>query len=596
MQPPIVEISNDAENIIELIDGKINNLELHLEYINDIQNGKISAENTREYLREALFIKVPHNTDAVAIAIFLKSAVQKLLKKFQTIKDICFIGQDILAKCMLHVFITLQLENETEHNYKYAKAKNINADFNEKIVYKSLLKIIAPDFKEYIKELQSVFKVASNKEEVLDFNWDKTIQSLRELLITAKNLLLTLDNNSVASNSPQDYTDLLTSAFASMAAQKSKNLSTIYHDDESGLYNFIKDNCEVFLKYYKAKFLLSELYNNSSTVKNDLAYKLELEKDYHNKKTTLGTELDLLLDRYKSFIDRFQKISLSEQNILNPDTLMLIKTSLGSVLNKIVELRKQWPKTLPEYYIRKEEVNAAYTKSSAEIELVKEQLCRINEQFLTQLALIKVAQERAKAAEEQKQQLVALEALKEKAKFIADQTAACQRYKQEVQADREAKAAARFTPKTIPIVPIVTTYKNVDMEAKLLTLSEKQLLHILSILKEEPGTYYQEVYNIIESHLGGKLLNIGNGSSHRRIILNKYSVDISHIPGKPEPALPKNPVATGGMFKPKGRGEIINFNMILLNRVFEKAGITEKVIQKILDQKRELAKSAGPTI
>jgi hypothetical protein len=97
----------------------------------------------------------------------------------------------------------------------------------------------------------------------------------------------------------------------------------------------------------------------------------------------------------------------------------------------------------------------------------------------------------------------------------------------------------------------------------------------------------------IVSQLDGEVEEIGNGSSHKRLRIAKYYVEvISHAEENKEPVA--TPLASGGFFRPHGTshqaGSKSRFNMELVVSTFERAGLTKTALEEI-GQKRLTAKA-----
>lgn len=205
-------------------------------------------------------------------------------------------------------------------------------------------------------------------------------------------------------------------------------------------------------------------------------------------------------------------------------------------------------------------------------------------------------------------------------------------YKLEVEHQRAEKAKLKnlkLTNSKADEENTVTIEKfvNTSMEAKISALSESKLILLEQILDEKLRPHnskditFEKVCLLIEKDLEGTVSEVGNGSSHKRIEIEKLYVEIiSHgvcndaeievkdnkkrsngkaIRGKQEQKekkemeleIKRSSVATGGMFKPHGKqhssGALSSFNLKLIADCFKHAGIHVDVVRKYLAIKEQ---------
>lgn len=140
---------------------------------------------------------------------------------------------------------------------------------------------------------------------------------------------------------------------------------------------------------------------------------------------------------------------------------------------------------------------------------------------------------------------------------------------------------------------------NKNFLARITNLPRKASELIEKIFANERGVKYDEVKNLIENRLGGSVLEIGNGSSHKRIILESlYSELYTHMDktdnlANQNKATSSSSTVTGGMSKPHGgthnSGILSRFNLKLITSVLKQAGVTPEKIALL-----QTNKSASP--
>ncbi|GEM_PF-3684906 len=162
----------------------------------------------------------------------------------------------------------------------------------------------------------------------------------------------------------------------------------------------------------------------------------------------------------------------------------------------------------------------------------------------------------------------------------------------------------------------IVKFINTDIENIILNLNSRQFGILSDIVNERTGIKYNEVISIIRA-CGGEISEIGNGSSHKRIRLNKLITEIrvhdeadiddtksqktrdksgkniqsaNKIAHATELVNPQTDYfATSGFFRAHGKQhterKLCEFNLHLVNKLFTKAGITSEMLLT-LEEKR----------
>lgn len=147
--------------------------------------------------------------------------------------------------------------------------------------------------------------------------------------------------------------------------------------------------------------------------------------------------------------------------------------------------------------------------------------------------------------------------------------------------------------------------QNKEHVADFLSKFSTKVLDLLGkISSQQYGLKYEEIKNLIVNQLGGKVEEIGNGSSHKRIVLDDISaIMVSHNTGErpiDETSQKQNrqqrrqaqraakkqnqPTVKGTMVKSHGKrhnsGILSHFNLKRVAEIFAKAGYTQECIEQ----------------
>ncbi len=184
---------------------------------------------------------------------------------------------------------------------------------------------------------------------------------------------------------------------------------------------------------------------------------------------------------------------------------------------------------------------------------------------------------------------------KEKRQHYLDQKQQCtllwnKKVEEQRQAKKLNKLSAATVKASIELVDQLGLQEKQKNEKLALLKTVESLKHLSmhyiefmkSIYCREKGIFYAQVYYLITNQLGGKILEHGNGSSHKTIVLNNFSTCFIS-----SGQLPTN--IKSGVYEPHGKshqsGELCGFNLELVEEALFKAGITPEVID-LLEQNK----------
>lgn len=182
----------------------------------------------------------------------------------------------------------------------------------------------------------------------------------------------------------------------------------------------------------------------------------------------------------------------------------------------------------------------------------------------------------------------------ERERFLAEREKINLEYKEKIAAKRTEKKvqnsidAVEKAADRVEAVQSITTYKNLDVEEILLSMSDDYFNLLMDLFEFKKGVKYSRVCDLITNQFGGSIEEIGNGSSHKRICLDKYLVDIISSQSSTSVSSSSYQVV-GGFYKPHGKahnsGEMSRFNMELVVNTFIKAGITKELLNQFSDKR-----------
>lgn len=315
---------------------------------------------------------------------------------------------------------------------------------------------------------------------------------------------------------------------------------------------------------------------NAKEVEKENAVKMYAKKmiNVKNKITRLRNKINKIEIQLKNVADE----NKSEWN----NHLSTCKTALDGE-------SRRWPDDCPS---RIKDTNLLREETDASNRVIQDcasQIKMIQESLQEYQALEAVTKIFANQGVKESSELVFTQSLQDPSVelFKHAQAEKIREYKQTIAEQRALKKAAKekereiLSSSTSKEVKTATSFKNVTMEERLLNLSEHYWNMLTDIINQKSGTTYHEAKTLITNQLGGRFVEYG--SSHKRIELNKYVIDmISSYATEDE--LAKVSLATGGMFKPHGNahnsGILSHFNLGLIKQVFTSAGITlDKITQ-----------------
>lgn len=344
------------------------------------------------------------------------------------------------------------------------------------------------------------------------------------------------------------------------------------------LLDFLLDNVKLFYHIYptiqQQEYYLSQVFNISSAVRKETRRIHELKVRFDAMSAKVNGEMRDLHDEIHSLSVSTQLKSMESDDItrytLNVLDAMRDCTQHAKILSHPFTLTtdiQQVEATMTEY-------QRCYKDVVASVSDFKKALdhCVHAEQL---------------AAAEKTEELLRNQQLARDA-LLAAAKRKNQEYRDSIENARKEKEASLLKSKPIAqaVAPAVTLFKNVTMEARLCHLNKDGIAVLTALFNFEKDVHYADVCRVITEQLGGSIKEVGNGSSHKRIILDKYLIELTAHEGfEAEKAVAQHSHATGGFFKQhKGAhhaGVMVRFNMELVVTTLTKAGITLDVLQRL---------------
>lgn len=580
-----VPVHSPLNTVNAILQGRIDYLTHHLDFLEEFEKGKVNTEELREYLEDVIFYKCRKVEDLKLLVLELKSIFSASLDDFKNLKIVAGRGHNLQTAHVLFVHLHIHLNRTSQFPLSL-----LRPDFNDKFIFKSLVKLLTamlPDSRSF----NTLFDVSTPKMKkgknsphelgsyILNFKWDPYLKEILALIQRNKPSL-----QSISPATEQKYFNgaikgliYCLEVLQLIGIQKQKNGS--YNGDIPALIN---DNCALYLRALTTLDEFKKVEQVVKIIQQDRKYAQECHHAYDDALRAIDAKILPLLTELNGFKDH---LTLVEGNNLIPkEYTAKLLLELNELETNIKSLKNKWPKERQTDLIL-DQIASKLADSISELNKLSTVFTEIEDRFFTLQEVYEQQKADSQAREEQKQIELAAKQAAELQAFKASKATALQEYKEKVQKARAAKLGGRKQEPRVTEEIEYITYKNCDVETRLKQLNTSQLLLLQQIHNLERGCTYAAIFNLIENHLGGRVLSVGNGSSHRRIILDKYLIDIiSKESG--EPAFLAHTKATGGMFDPHGKphnpGLVIGFNLRLVRSVFLKAGITLSVVQSLL--------------
>lgn len=154
-----------------------------------------------------------------------------------------------------------------------------------------------------------------------------------------------------------------------------------------------------------------------------------------------------------------------------------------------------------------------------------------------------------------------------------------QKIEQSKQLRMQAKPTLVLQPSSTNSAPKVQSNEEIERVVDSIEYLSSNYINLMKgIFCKEKGIFYTQVLCLITNQLHGKILEHGNGSSHKTILLRNFTTEFLTDQKFPE-------MIKSGACKPHGKGhqsgELCGFNLELVQEALMKAGITPEVIEAL---------------
>lgn len=614
---------NDIQNIIESRQRYY--FEMWL-YLNDMQKGKVVAEDIAEFFRDVAGIKLTDqkekNDDYIQKLITLVKGHHhdyNLMKQCFTIPD-KKVGICVLNK-ILENWVATQSIVQSANGLDASTDAKIFASIFDKKTTNLLSTEIQPYLPKENIELNLAVKVkiskknkthrrgnhlffdCSNTNIHYTLNWNPLITKIAEARF---NLLenitgLKVDPDEYENNPQQtwdrahqdrvaifipaaggqlEYDNLVANIYHLASKMEAEQLNI--DEVEPNKFIFLKKQIELFFEYRECADKIKTILEKGTAAFNEHTQKLKLESakrevpkkiaqikaPVDNKLTSLSNQIAKEFDQKdESYSDNMNLIH-EIQSAISENIYVQLALNEQNDIETLNEKIEQFKKAvhndyLPQCHAIEKEIKACIAAKKAALEQEK-------------LQQAELAKEQRQAARDKLAQLQNENKLK------------IQKYKESVDVLRQQKMALKKQEKPSEIKindpePTIAVI-NDDIEKILANLRTEDVDLIQSIFDNNIGIKYHDIKILITNKLGGEILETSKGSSHKRIKLqNLYSELNTHADAHAEDEEFKvETKSTGGMAKPHGHahnsGVLSRFNIKLICKALTQAKITPENI------------------
>lgn len=629
-------VVSEFEIIKQKLTAHIEMLRQNLAYLLKIQKGTVLDDDIFDYLKDVLGFKVPDNgkfkTDYLPILLqSLKTKMAIFLKFSEIAKQE---NQDVAISTLY-----LSLESElimAKYEGRVAKSdfsveSKMQSIFDSAHFIQSLLKSLLPSLPETHSRLAEVIcaKDASEKEYRKKeknthftykaghrYEWPKATAHAQDLWRKMGGKMECY--NPKKTPNTHEATDWI-------AEQKSKKLVTqgniqINQEESNFLFDSLTASLELTPIIHSRIQENKQFKANSDTAHFDLLLENVIFFYAINPKIkNLEKAYSFLREEQKTVEKMIKNFDIARKNILDKARLSTqIADSLIQAIKK-VHLKKKWQAHKETFGRLLQEIDAVKISISTQLTVWPEKLTiewtdALIEQRLNEFKInIREIKSRLTSIEteflkvEEQEEKVRIEDLPSQSSpyippsigssarelYLQERAKIDREYKQEVEQRRQEKAQAEkmqeVEKKDKKPATEVVVYKNLDVEQRLLAMNDHWFQLLLDLFEFKKGIKYSNVCSLIQNQLDGEIEEIGGGSSHKRIRIAKYFVEVISHADQQEETLSASSVAVGGFFRQHGgahqAGDMSRFNMELVVNTLKKAGITLELLNQLKEER-----------
>jgi hypothetical protein len=555
-----IEVSKHIENenfdlgtIFEEIKEYFLLLLNHSSYITKIEKDEISKDDIHEYINDILgFSKFTDEEFKSLILPAMKLIINEKIDVCKGLYSLSEIQDDTIK--IITLYILLERESKASSIYKSiknsksaSKPSRIITAFHNFYFFKDLLKKIQPHLPPIYEKLSmflNIKEVVIEKNNrfylyIVTFDWERLIRDFENI----RNETLNINNNKC--------TDINREKEKAAKILESGRVSNLT------LYNFVNAIKLIRERIPKKKYVEINFLDIANKIRDDVKSFIEINPIMVTAYVLLGfikDSIDIdkeIIAEYRKTTERIEdkliKLEKTYQSVVNRIKNNIEdqeKDQLSAIASEIEQIKNEWPSQCPTTIIKLGQIEKSYNEIKYKIKLAMSLLFNLEKKFINRYNELKNESETFKQESVQNEEQIRepnLEHIEEKNKFAEEQQEKIKNYKDEVaknRKDKEKQKYSRLLSSSSFINSVdnddkdkTVIYKNSEIDALLKKLSSNNLKLLKAILAHERGITFNQVCNLITNHLGGSVSEIGNGSAHKRIELQKYTMKIIGSPG-----------------------------------------------------------------
>lgn len=619
--------SPQLEQLRQQIYARHDYLRNHLLYLQDIENNKISEEDVKSYLGEVFEIPFVQNNEHTINQLIL--VIHEKLQFYSKLWEVSASENEEQAFSL----ISLLIERNISHCAKFKAIlalKNIpteikiQAAFHDFDLLTEFQKLIKPHLPSSHATLKSLIKISTSESthamqkgdrkefnSAVTINWEPAIKKLKAFtqrtnvdLKSGKTKGPRLSKQQLDSKTDEHMSEI-EGLDAKTMAELPKALralaSIVERVKENGKPNqdpdaVIEENVTLFFNVQPSLHFLQQLIDSwEGTEKAALKTKAESDakekavKYYPKIWSKTSTAIIQLHKQAEALLAQIDGIDV-EITDEEQDMLTAFKYELETIQSQLDSLKKEWPEVCPQKIKKIDDIDELESDTYHQQKSLEKQLTGLKQQITEAEKQIRTNYDQRLEAMIKKNKEESEEVDKKSQAYLHEKSENNKARRDEINRKREEKQQKKIVVHKENL-PFFSPEFQVDthMEQLLKNLNPKRITLLEAILNKDSNIKAKKVYKLIE-HLGGQIEEIGHGSSHKRIRLGKYYVElIKHNDGTQTTS---SSMATGGFFKQHGKqhtsSTLCPFNVKLIAATFERANITLATIQKL--------KSTAPAI
>ncbi len=355
-------------------------------------------------------------------------------------------------------------------------------------------------------------------------------------------------------------------------------------------YAYLQQNIKAFVKaypYFKSMILLRTVREK---MQNDELIRNKTIKHYDQTRRVLSNSHSKLQARLTATATQLKAIKSTD--------LTLEFTQLESTIS---EFMQDWPGKCPIEEMNNQRIDAKSRDTSQFAKLLMQRLEKVDTQ-IAELISIKEAEKLAKAEVLRlKHEKEAQQQQEEVSQFLQRRALATAEYFQSVAEKRQAQPASISNAEVQTTqAPAVIVQPSREMRTLIADLSNAHFTTLEKLMNVERDITFLDIKHLV-TQLEGVVEEIGNGSSHKRIILKStfYSELHTHAVLNKE-RVAKEKKLKGTLVKPHGAGHnngtLSRFNIVCLQKLFVGAGIDKTLLNELANERQQSEATSSTSV